>query len=68
MHTLGAVDVAGSWWVYLGLFVAVAASWAGVPFIGATALGAAGVAASQGKPRPGAGRRRRHGWQARWAA
>ena len=48
MHTLAAVDVAGSWWVYLGLFVAVAASWAGVPFIGATALGAAGVAASQG--------------------
>jgi membrane protein DedA with SNARE-associated domain len=48
VHTLGAVDVAGTWWVYLGLFVAVAASWAGVPFIGATALGAAGVAASQG--------------------
>lgn len=48
MHTLAAVDVSGSWWVYLGLFVAVAASWAGVPFIGATALGAAGVAASQG--------------------
>ncbi len=49
MHSLAAVDVSGSWWVYLGLFVAVAASWAGVPFIGATALGAAGVAASQGK-------------------
>jgi membrane protein DedA with SNARE-associated domain len=48
VHTLAAVEVAGSWWVYLGLFVAVAASWAGVPFIGATALGAAGVAASQG--------------------
>jgi membrane protein DedA with SNARE-associated domain len=48
VHLLAAVDVAGSWWVYLGLFVAVAASWAGVPFIGATALGAAGVAASQG--------------------
>jgi membrane protein DedA with SNARE-associated domain len=30
------------------LFVAVAASWAGVPFIGATVAGAAGVAASQG--------------------
>jgi membrane-associated protein len=45
---LAAIDVAGSWWVYLGLFVAVAASWAGVPIIGATALGAAGVAASQG--------------------
>jgi membrane protein DedA with SNARE-associated domain len=48
VHTLAAVDVTGSGWVYLGLFVAVAASWAGVPFIGATALGAAGVAASQG--------------------
>jgi membrane protein DedA with SNARE-associated domain len=31
------------------LFLAVAASWAGVPFIGATALGAAGIAASQGR-------------------
>jgi membrane protein DedA with SNARE-associated domain len=29
--------------------LAVAASWAGVPFIGASALGAAGVAASQGR-------------------
>jgi membrane-associated protein len=48
VHTLAAVDVAGSWWVYVGLFVAVAGSWAGVPFIGAGALGAAGVAASQG--------------------
>ena len=38
-----------TWWQYLLLFVAVAASWAGVPFIGATALGAAGVAASQGR-------------------
>jgi len=44
-----AADVAGSWWQYLLLFVAVAASWAGVPFIGATALGAAGAAASQGR-------------------
>lgn len=43
-----AADLAGSWWQYLLLFVAVAASWAGVPFIGATALGAAGAAASQG--------------------
>lgn len=48
MQLLAAVDIAGGWWVYLGLFVAVAASWAGVPFIGATALTAAGVAASQG--------------------
>jgi membrane protein DedA with SNARE-associated domain len=46
--TLVAADLAGSWWQYLLLFVAVAASWAGVPFIGATALGAAGAAASQG--------------------
>jgi membrane protein DedA with SNARE-associated domain len=52
VHTLAAVDVAGSWLVYLGLFVAVAASWAGVPLIGATALGAAGVAASQGNLDP----------------
>ena len=37
-----------TWWEYVLLFVAVAASWAGVPFVGATALGAAGVAASQG--------------------
>jgi membrane protein DedA with SNARE-associated domain len=39
---------ADTWWQYLLLFIAVAASWAGVPFIGATALGAAAVAASQG--------------------
>ena len=37
------------WWEYVVLFAAVAASWAGVPVIGATALGLAGVAASQGK-------------------
>lgn len=43
------MNVAGTWWQYVALFMAVAASWAGVPFIGATALGAAGVAASQGK-------------------
>ena len=49
MHVLASVDIAGTWWQYVALFVAVAASWAGVPFIGATALGAAGVAASQGK-------------------
>jgi len=49
VHILASVDIAGSWWQYVALFVAVAASWAGVPFIGATALGAAGVAASQGK-------------------
>jgi hypothetical protein len=32
---------------YLLLFLAVAASWAGVPFIGTAALGAAAGAASQ---------------------
>jgi membrane-associated protein len=49
VHILASVDIAGSWWQYVALFVAVAASWAGVPFVGATALGAAGVAASQGR-------------------
>jgi len=49
VHVLASTDIAGSWWQYVALFFAVAASWAGVPFIGATALGAAGVAASQGK-------------------
>jgi membrane protein DedA with SNARE-associated domain len=38
-----------TWWQYLLLFLAVAASWAGIPFIGAAALGAAAVAASQGR-------------------
>jgi membrane-associated protein len=42
------VDISEDWWQYVLLFLAVAASWAGVPFIGATALGAAGIAASQG--------------------
>jgi membrane-associated protein len=49
VHTLASATIAGSWWEYLALFAAVAASWAGVPVIGATALGLAGVAASQGK-------------------
>jgi membrane protein DedA with SNARE-associated domain len=49
VHSLATVGLAESWWQYVALFVAVAASWAGVPFIGATALGAAGVAASQGR-------------------
>jgi membrane protein DedA with SNARE-associated domain len=48
VHILTAVADANTWWAYVGLFLAVAASWAGVPCIGATALGAAGVAASQG--------------------
>ena len=49
MRLLASLDLLGTWWQYVLLFVAVAASWAGVPFVGATALGAAGVAASQGK-------------------
>jgi membrane protein DedA with SNARE-associated domain len=49
VHVIASVDLADNWWQYLLLFLAVAASWAGVPFIGATALGAAGIAASQGK-------------------
>jgi membrane-associated protein len=48
VHAMTAVTGVDAWWAYLGLFLAVAASWAGVPCIGATALGAAGVAASQG--------------------
>jgi membrane protein DedA with SNARE-associated domain len=38
-----------TWWQYLLLFVAVAASWAGVPAVGTAGLGAAAVAASQDK-------------------
>ena len=49
MHLLATSSFADTWWQYVLLFVAVAASWAGIPFIGATALGAAGVAASQGR-------------------
>jgi membrane protein DedA with SNARE-associated domain len=41
--------LASTWWQYALLFGAVAASWAGVPFIGAAALGTAAVAASQHK-------------------
>ena len=40
--------VGSTWWQYLLLFLAVSASWAGVPVIGTAALGAAAVAASQG--------------------
>jgi membrane protein DedA with SNARE-associated domain len=49
VHALASVGLADTWWQYVALFVAVAASWAGVPFVGATVLGAAGVAASQGR-------------------
>jgi membrane protein DedA with SNARE-associated domain len=41
--------LASTWWQYLLLFLAVAASWTGVPAIGTAALGAAAVAASQEK-------------------
>ncbi len=44
-----ATGLATVWWRYLVLFLAVMASWAGVPFIGAAAVGAAAVAASQGQ-------------------
>jgi membrane protein DedA with SNARE-associated domain len=49
MPVLMAADLVNTWWQYILLFLAVAASFAGVPAIGATALGAAAVAASQGK-------------------
>jgi len=41
--------LASTWWQYVLLFLAVAASWAGVPVIGTAALGTAAVAASQDK-------------------
>jgi len=41
--------LASTWRQYLLLFLAVAASWAGVPVIGTAALGAAALAASQDK-------------------
>jgi membrane protein DedA with SNARE-associated domain len=46
---LAATDPWTFWWAYVLLFLAVGASWAGLPFIGATALTAAAVGASQGK-------------------
>ena len=44
-----AAGLASTWWQYLLLLLAVAASWAGVPVIGTAALGTAAVAASQDK-------------------
>jgi membrane protein DedA with SNARE-associated domain len=44
-----ATTSASTWWIYPVLFLAVMASWAGVPVVGTAALGAAGVAASQGR-------------------
>jgi membrane protein DedA with SNARE-associated domain len=38
-----------AWWEYAVLFLAVMASWAGVPAIGSAAVAAAAVGASQGK-------------------
>ncbi len=44
-----AAGLGSTWWQYLLLFLAVAASWAGLPVIGTAALGAAAVAASRGR-------------------
>jgi membrane-associated protein len=41
------MSLAADWWAYILLFLVMAASWAGVPFIGAAGLTAAAVAASQ---------------------
>jgi membrane protein DedA with SNARE-associated domain len=49
MPVLMAASLVNTWWQYALLFVAVAASFAGVPAVGAAALGAAAVAASQGR-------------------
>ena len=38
-----------SWWIYVVVFLAVAAAWAGVPVIGGVAAATAGALASQGK-------------------
>jgi membrane-associated protein len=43
------MNLASTWWAYILLFLVVSASWAGVPFIGATGVTAAAVAASQGR-------------------
>jgi membrane-associated protein len=42
-----AAGLGSTWWQYLLLFLAVAASWAGVPIIGTAALGAAAIADGQ---------------------
>lgn len=49
MSVLLAADLGSTWWQYGLLFVAVAASWAGVPAVGTAGLGAAAVGASQGQ-------------------
>jgi membrane protein DedA with SNARE-associated domain len=52
MHLLVSTSTSSSlgsnWWEYLLLFLAVLASWAGVPAIGSAAVAAAAVGASQG--------------------
>jgi membrane-associated protein len=52
VQLLGAASMSAgggaNWWEYLLLFLAVMASWAGVPAVGSAALGAAAVGASQG--------------------
>ena len=51
MHTLAAADssVSDGFWIYLAIFALIMLGWAGIPGIGATVLGAATVAASQGQ-------------------
>jgi membrane protein DedA with SNARE-associated domain len=46
--TSTSASAGNSWWEYALLFLAVMASWAGVPAIGSAAVGAAAVGASQG--------------------
>jgi len=50
MHSLAAAgsSVSDGFWTYLVIFALVMLGWAGIPGIGATVLGAATVAASQG--------------------
>src|SRR5690242_21942532 len=50
MHMLAASgsSVPADFWTYVGIFALVMLGWAGIPGIGATVLGAATVAASQG--------------------
>jgi membrane protein DedA with SNARE-associated domain len=49
VSVLLAAELGSTWWQYGLLWVAVAASWAGVPAIGTAVLGAAAVGASQGQ-------------------
>ena len=49
MPVILAATTTATWWIYPLLFLGVMVSWAGVPFVGTLALGAAGVAASQGR-------------------